>query len=277
VQVGSRKVGWANVNNMPTHFTESKSPATPEMLHEIGQKIGCVLPEQYKAFLLAHNGGRPKPSYFKIQWNNQEWAERWDRDFIHFFLSVSSGKSGKHFDFLDYYETFKGRIPEDTIAIAYDEGRSLVLLGTGKGNHGKAFFWLGSEEPDEDDEENTASYCNVGFVADSFNEFMESLCEGENQGYANTHIVPYANLIEDFLARRTTVLAFEKIYLVLFKNDKTNWSEEEYTALNDLFFAVDAYVADPALREQGDLDEQGLKDACKKALYVLQSSNTDRG
>lgn len=160
---------------MTIHLTESEPSATVDQLNEIERKVGCVLPQQYKEFLLAHNGGRPKPSCFKIQWNGQEWAEGWDADMIDFFLSVPA-------DFLDYYDTHKGRVPDDTIPIAYDPGSNLILLGIGENNHGKVFFWMRSEEPDEDDEENRGSYHNVGFVANSLNAFLESLFEEERQG-----------------------------------------------------------------------------------------------
>ena len=150
---------------MNIYFTQDKPPVTAEKLREIEQKIGCDLPGQYKEFLFRQNGGRPKPCRFRIQWNNQEWAGGWKEDEVHFFLSVHDGNLS---NFLDYYDTFKGRIPNDTVPVAYDPGGNLVLLGVGTANHGRVFFWKQSEKAD---------YRNVGFVADSFNEFIGSLFE----------------------------------------------------------------------------------------------------
>ena len=151
-------------------MTEVQPDATLEQLQKLEQVISRTLPDQYKAFLLRTNGGRPVPAYFRTQWHGQEWAKGWEVDQVDFFLSVNDSGSS---DFLGDYETYKGRIPNDTVSIAYDPGGNLVLLGVGERNYGKVFVWMQGYETEE------ADYSNVGLVANSFNEFLDSLYDGE--------------------------------------------------------------------------------------------------
>lgn len=144
-----------------------------EDLRRLESKIECRLPQQYMNFLLQHNGGLPEPSWFKIQWRGQEWAEGWEADTVEYFLSIYDEPDA---NFLNYFETFEGRIPRDTIAIAFDPGGNLILLGTGDKNRGNVFFWMHSYETYEDEE---PDYSNVGFVANSLDEFISSLFDEE--------------------------------------------------------------------------------------------------
>lgn len=47
------------------------------------------------------------------------------------------------------------------------------------------------------------------------------------------------------------------------------FDESSFSALNDLFFDVDSYCADPSLRDDGDLDEQELRSRAKETLEIL--------
>jgi hypothetical protein len=58
--------------------------------------------------------------------------------------------------------------------------------------------------------------------------------------------------------------------LSLFKNDPTHHPEEEYLILDELFGYVDAFCADPALRDEKDLDEEKLRLKCIDALEKLK-------
>ena len=115
----------------------------------------------------------PDPSWFRIQWSGQDWAEGWETGTVEYFLSIYDDPDA---NFLEYSDTFEDRIPKDTIAIAFDPGGNLILLGTDETNNGKVFFWMHSYETDEDEE---TDYSNVGFIANSFNEFIDSLFEDE--------------------------------------------------------------------------------------------------
>ena len=81
----------------------------------------------------------------------------------------------------------------------------------------------------------------------------------------------YTALMRSFVEGGMTALEFESAYLSLFKNDSTLWSGPEFTILDGLFADVDAFVADPTIRDEGDLDEAQLKDRASEALAKLGS------
>jgi hypothetical protein len=80
---------------------------------------------------------------------------------------------------------------------------------------------------------------------------------------------PYADMIAAFVEGRKTAAAFEKEFLSLFKRDTTRRPTAVYTVLNDLFSDVDAFCADPSLRDPDDLDEDQLRENSKTALQAL--------
>lgn len=152
----------------------ASSPLSEKDISEVETQIGKKFPEQYREFLLKNNGGHPDLSAFKIKWkSDQDWAEGYDFGLLEYFLAIDPDRSA---DFMDYYDTFDERIPSSTIAIGFDPGGNLVLLGTEADNKGKVYFWMHSYETDEDDE---ADYSNVGFIAESFKEFLDGLYDAE--------------------------------------------------------------------------------------------------
>lgn len=91
------------------------------------------------------------------------------------------------------------------------------------------------------------------------------------QSYAR-YIQPYIELIENFTNNQINAQQFEKSFLELFKNDSTEFSEKEYEVLNNIFYDVEDFCADPTIRDKEDLDEQQLKIRSKqhlKTLYAL--------
>lgn len=153
--------------------TYQDQPTTLEQIREAEKTIGVELPEEYKQYLLSHKGGHPDPDGFRVQWNGQDWAEGNEINSVAWMLAPYDGEDE---NFLDYYETHKGRIPDDTVPIARDPGSNLILLGTSGPNKGKVFFWQRDYEAEPGQGE-VADYSNVGFVANSFNEFINSLSD----------------------------------------------------------------------------------------------------
>ncbi len=146
-----------------------------EVLTEIEKKINHKLPKEYKEFMLQYNGGAAFPNAFKIQWSGQEGAEEDDEGQLAYIFSIHDGPNS---NFLKNYITYNGRIPRDTIAIASDPCGNAILLGTGESNEGKVYFWDHNYEIDEEEEEEP-DYRNVGLIANSFNEFIDSLYDDE--------------------------------------------------------------------------------------------------
>jgi hypothetical protein len=156
---------------MNLEITDQELQTTIQQLREVEKIIGVEFPEEYKQHLLSHNGGHPDPCHFKVKWDGQDWAEGDEIHSVAWFLAVYDGEDE---NFLDFYESHKGRIPKDTVAIARDPGSNLILLGTYGPNKGKVFFWQRDFEVDFENGE-APDYRNVGFVSNSFNEFIKSL------------------------------------------------------------------------------------------------------
>ena len=80
----------------------------------------------------------------------------------------------------------------------------------------------------------------------------------------------YIGLLSRFLERRIAPDSFESEFLRMFKADQTQWPEPNYRVLQDLFYAVDSYTPDPALRTNGDVDEKQLRAAAEEAREKLK-------
>ena len=148
---------------------KSKKNTFGEEIKKFEILIGEILPDEYKQFLIQHNGGHPEPDgfYFTLKDNQPEMA------MVAWFLALHEGESS---NITKSYFGFKYRIPNDMLAVARDPGGSLILLGLKGENKGKVFFWLRELEAEDGE---PATYDNVAFVANSFNEFLDSLIEVE--------------------------------------------------------------------------------------------------
>lgn len=94
---------------------------------------------------------------------------------------------------------------------------------------------------------------------------------GSTATLANDAIGDYVALMKAFLGDKMSGQEFERRYLDLFGNDVVERPLETFQALNDVFFAVDAYCADPTLREPDDLDEDQLRARVDVSLAALTS------
>ena len=79
----------------------------------------------------------------------------------------------------------------------------------------------------------------------------------------------YLALMRAFLSRHITASDFERRYLDLFQDDPTERPAPTFRALNDLFFDVDAFCPDPALRGPDDLGEAELRASVQAAVAKL--------
>ena len=86
---------------------------------------------------------------------------------LSWFLSIYDGDAT---NLLEYNtESFSGRIPKGTIAIAHDCGGNLILLGVAGEYVGKVLFWVKDYEVEQGE---VPGFENVGFLANSFDEFI---------------------------------------------------------------------------------------------------------
>ena len=88
----------------------------------------------------------------------------------------------------------------------------------------------------------------------------------EGKPMKRDELLEYLALMKSFHVGEITPVQFEGMYLALFKADQRLFPEEVFDVLNRLISDVDAFVADPEIRGQDDLDEQQLL-ACSREAY----------
>jgi len=174
--------------------------ATASDIEGIEKKIGSTLPSDYVDFMKQYNDFNPEPQQEYGYCYNVNWSENQDER-LKLFNSVETleewfiihpepplintgGIASRVSNVSNAIETYleKGqeRIPIDTIPIASTGGSHLLLMGVGENNYEKIFYWV----MDLECEPGEPTYDNVGFVASSFSEFLDSLypCEAGLKG-----------------------------------------------------------------------------------------------
>jgi hypothetical protein len=149
------------------NFDSNNSPLEEEFLQALEQYWGFGLPKDYKNFLLKFNGGVPNKNYFYFK----------DSDFgsqVDYFFGV---KKDENFNLLMNIKMYEERIPQNFIPIADDPGGNLVLISVKGPDRGKVYFWDHEMEADEGEK---PDYSNLTLIADSFDEFINSLHELED-------------------------------------------------------------------------------------------------
>lgn len=154
---------------MDIQIVDSAEPLTEADIARVEQRIGCSVPTRYRTFLLAHNGGYPEPSGFRMRHTSGEPSQRGSVDW---FLGIH----GENTDNLEHYlNTYRDRIPSNLFPIAHDAGGNLICISTDGADAGKVYFWDHEEEAEEGE---TPTYDNLYLISDSFDEFLNNL--GDN-------------------------------------------------------------------------------------------------
>lgn len=143
---------------------KSREQLTKQDISRTELELGFSLPPQYKEFLLKNNGGYPEPDAFPIQDNPSD-----DHGLVHYFLCI---KPGDVYNLVNYATLFLGRVPKNLLPIAVDPGGNLICLSVAGADRGRVYFW---EHEEESQEGETPGYENVYLVANSFDEFLDSL------------------------------------------------------------------------------------------------------
>ncbi|MDA1236756.1 MAG: colicin immunity domain-containing protein [Acidobacteria bacterium] len=79
----------------------------------------------------------------------------------------------------------------------------------------------------------------------------------------------FQTLVHSFLEGRSTADGFTGDYFQAFGDTQRIWGKEIHGVLEDMFFALEGYQEDPALRDSGDLDEAALRRAAEQAATKL--------
>lgn len=132
------------------------------------RETGVTLPADYRAFLLANNGGVPDRARY-------DTVDGKVSGLVKCFISIDGRKEGS---LSDEFESFTGSwIPANLIPIAVNPGDDdrVVLSVSGK-DAGSVYNWAWGEEP----EKPKASYKYMRLIADSFTAFCDKLMYDED-------------------------------------------------------------------------------------------------
>jgi len=134
-------------------------------LASLEQRLRIKLPDDYRAFLLRHNGGVPERAGFRFK----DDPDPDSGSMVNRFLAVYDGR---YDNFEQTFQTFKGReprLPAELVPIARDPGGNVICIATAGPNTGAVYFW------DHEREGNRPSYDNIHLIANNFEEFLEGL------------------------------------------------------------------------------------------------------
>jgi hypothetical protein len=171
-----------------------------ERLEEFEAKIGSRLPEDYREFLINHNGGKPMPCDFVV-------TEKEGSDSLHVIYGIHCGPSYANLE--EVNALYSGRIPRSLITFAEDPFGNAICIGINGDNSGKVFFW---DHELESDDEVEPDYENITLLAESFSEFLSGLYE---------HVDPNESEVDEIL-RTNNVQALNQLLESGYDLEKTN-------------------------------------------------------
>jgi cell wall assembly regulator SMI1 len=156
-------------------LVEKKAPPAPaEELAAFESELGAVLPDDYRSFLIATNGGYlggrlwffgPTPD-----------GNAADAGIHH----IGGFRKEWHFSLTEHRDCYEGRIPHGLLCVADDPFGNAICIGLADQHRGRIYFWDHEAEPDSegwDGQVQTAG--NVTLLANSFSEFVSELKPSE--------------------------------------------------------------------------------------------------
>ena len=154
---------------------EKRSPPAPEQaILRFEAEIGARLPEDYRRFLSAGNGG-----YLggRLWFTHSGLTGRHAHVGLH---HVGGFRTESHFSLDSARATYQSpdevRIPLDFVWIMDDPFGNAYCIGLSGGHRGHIYFWDHEEEPDPDEWDGSIEGAgNLLHLADSFEDFVAGL------------------------------------------------------------------------------------------------------
>lgn len=153
---------------MPITFIDSKPPPSEAELDALEHRLQIKLPENYRHFLLEHNGGRPVPKGFSFV----EDSHGLTGSSIAWFLAVHDGPYSNFEKDYYVYKVRNRRLPDNLMPIAHDPFSNQICMSFGGDDKGAIYFWDHEIEADEGEE---ATYRNCYLIAPTLEQFLDGL------------------------------------------------------------------------------------------------------
>jgi hypothetical protein len=147
---------------MPS-FHESFGRATAKAIGALEKKLGVTLPEDYKRFLRATNGGIPEPNVFTVPGRGDAMADC--------LYGIRDERAHADLEWEQERASELEPLPAGFLVIGHDPGGNRLMMATNGRQTGRVYFW------DRIGLWVRAGGKNTFPVARSFAEFIESLHE----------------------------------------------------------------------------------------------------
>lgn len=145
------------------HVEDSQPSVSEADLYAFEQRFGVVLPDDYKEFLLKHNGGKPTPRRYKTLDGVVESS------FIRMLPLADLDAPNLVLNYTTYNQGYC--IPNNLIPIGEDPIGNQICMSLSGEDTGTVYHW----SYDWEDEVFRASYKYMRKIAGSFSEFLECL------------------------------------------------------------------------------------------------------
>lgn len=144
-------------------------PAPESEVAAFEQSLGCELPEDYRAFLVACNGGyvSGELGFEGLTPSGEEIGVS-----IH---HIGGFREEDYFSLAWPRAIYEERIPDDLLWIMDDPCGNAICLGLRGAHIGRVFFWDHENEPDDDWDGTVEGAGNIELLANTFSEFVARL------------------------------------------------------------------------------------------------------
>jgi len=135
---------------------ETNPPITEENVMALEAKIGATIPEPYRAFLIAHNGGQPEPDIIDIDGAPFEGAD------IQTFFGLGTTHESSEISW--NLEVRKGCLENKLLPIACDSGGNFFVIPLDGEERGRVYYFSVRDDPPE-----------PWLVVPDFNSFLDKI------------------------------------------------------------------------------------------------------
>ena len=169
-------------------WNDSRYPILTEAdIAAIEQENKVLLPADYRAFMLKHNGGKPSPRWFDYSDGTELTGSAVQEFFAIYTKPEKETGLSVNLNLARQFRTYKRmetpRMPEELIPIGDDGGGNKICLCVSGEHTGCIYYWdheLECTGGTYEDGTPVTMWDNCYFVANSFTEFLDSLHEDDD-------------------------------------------------------------------------------------------------